>query len=147
MAWNRLRLFRRYVLLVSRKPLVETLKRGVECPGFVEVARATKVLVEVALELEHVAELVGTRKSETAIYLRRHASPSNTAPVPKGGWLSTPNGLALQLHLHGHLSERLLLAAFQVFSTIASTNLDTSGAITKITIKTIGQANKNPFIQ
>jgi hypothetical protein len=79
--------------------------------------------------------------------LYKSASPSTTAPAPKGGWLSTPNGLALQLHPHGHLSERLLLAAFQVSSTIASTNFDTSGAITKITIKTIGQASKNPFTQ
>lgn len=39
--------------------------------------------------------------------------------------------------------ERLLIAALQVSSTVALTTLDTSEAITKITVKTMGQATKN----
>jgi hypothetical protein len=42
--------------------------------------------------------------------LDKSALPSTTAPAPKTGRLSTPSGLALQLHPHGHLSERLLQA-------------------------------------
>jgi hypothetical protein len=51
---------------------VEALQRRVECTGDVEVARAAEDLIEVALELEHVAEIFGARETEATVYLGWH---------------------------------------------------------------------------
>lgn len=37
------------------------------------VARPAEVFFEIALELKHVAQIVGARKTERAVYLRGHA--------------------------------------------------------------------------
>ena len=53
--------------LVRREPLIEGLQLRVERAREREVARAAVLLLEVALELEHVAEVVGAGEAEAAV--------------------------------------------------------------------------------
>src|SRR5208337_331710 len=58
--------------LVLGEPGVEALQRGVEGSGDLEVARAAEVFVEVMLELEHVAQVLGPRETKAAVHLGWH---------------------------------------------------------------------------
>ena len=67
------------------QPLIEVLQPGVQRARGLDAADREHFLLEVAIGLEHVAELVGARKSKTAIcvgihrwYSMRHPAPSTT---------------------------------------------------------------------
>ncbi len=51
------------------EPRLQRLQRWVQCPGAINVTPPANVVVEVALELEHVAQVFGTGKPETAVQL------------------------------------------------------------------------------
>src|SRR5579885_3121176 len=59
-------------VFILRQPGVEALKRWIQGAGELHVPRAAKHFVEVALELEHVAEVFGSGEAEAAIDLGRH---------------------------------------------------------------------------
>src|SRR6266545_301751 len=72
--WNRLpgrRLFERNLVLVPGQPLPEGLQLRVECPREIDVPHLAIVIVEVALELKHVAQVGSTGKAEAAVDLGR----------------------------------------------------------------------------
>ncbi len=62
-------LLKRDATLSLGEPPLEGLQRGVEGSGDVRVTRAAEDLLEVALDLEHVAEILGARETEAAIRL------------------------------------------------------------------------------
>src|SRR5689334_11480681 len=62
----------RYLSLICLSPLAEGHQFWIERARHFHIARAAEVLFEVALELEHVAEIVSAGKSEAAILLWRH---------------------------------------------------------------------------
>ena len=56
-----------FVLL---EPLIEALQFRIQCSGGVNVARADKVVFEVGVELEHIAEVFRAGETEASIGLR-----------------------------------------------------------------------------
>ena len=70
--------------LFAREPLREGLELRVERREKREVARAAEVLLEVALELEHVAEVVGAGEAEAAVDLGRHGVVDDLLPEGLG---------------------------------------------------------------
>src|SRR5438128_3274067 len=62
----------RNLVLVPPQPLLERLQLRVQAPRQLDVPHADEILVEVALELEHVAQVVRARKPEPAVHLGRH---------------------------------------------------------------------------
>ena len=66
------KLLKRDTALILGEPHVETLECGVEGSSDVDVACAAERLLEIAIELEHVAEILRTWKTEAAIRLRCH---------------------------------------------------------------------------
>src|SRR6266542_3155091 len=74
--------------LVSGKPRIEALQRGVQSPGEVDAACAAEVLFEVALELKHVAKIVGAREAAAAVHVRRHVVVANFLTERSGESLS-----------------------------------------------------------
>src|SRR3954452_23238313 len=65
-----LRLSLRDPLAVRRQPLAETQQLRIQRTRFIHRPRRAEVSLKVALELEHVAEVVGAGKSESAIHAR-----------------------------------------------------------------------------
>src|SRR6266540_4338570 len=65
------RLFERNLVLVPGQPLPEGLQLRVEYPREIDVPHLAIVIVEVALELKHVAQVGGTGKAEAAVDLGR----------------------------------------------------------------------------
>jgi len=66
------RLLERDATLVLGEPLVKSLQRGVEGPGDAGVARTAENFLEISLELEHVAEIIGARETEAAVHFWWH---------------------------------------------------------------------------
>jgi len=56
---------------VGAEPGAEVLEAAVQLPRRRDVACAAEVIVELLLELEHVAQVLGAREAEAAIHLRR----------------------------------------------------------------------------
>src|SRR5688572_19301288 len=67
-------------LLVAIEPGVERLQLRVQRSRLFEVARAAVVILEVALELKHVAEIFGARKTEGAERRGRKVVVPNLLP-------------------------------------------------------------------
>src|SRR5437763_12375969 len=65
-----LRLNLRDSLAIRRQPLAETQQLRIQRTRFIHRPRGAEVSLEVALELEHVPEVVGAGKSESAIHAR-----------------------------------------------------------------------------
>src|SRR5690606_12900126 len=57
-------------VLLRRPELVEGLEARVQLAGLVRAARPDDLLLEVPIDLEHVAELVGAREAEAAVRIR-----------------------------------------------------------------------------
>ena len=70
--------------LVLGEPCVEALQGRVEGSGDLEVARTAEVFVEVKLELEHVAEILGAREPKTAVHLGWHVVVAHLLTQPLG---------------------------------------------------------------
>src|SRR5206468_3856094 len=60
-------------VLILREPLLERLKRRVQRSRQVHIPRARKLPVEIVVELKHVADIVGSGKSEASKHRRRYA--------------------------------------------------------------------------
>jgi len=76
-------LFNGYATLVLGKPLLKSLQRGVEAAGAVNVVGATEILLEIPIELEHIAEIIRAWETETTIHLRGHiVVPGLGPPFP-----------------------------------------------------------------
>ena len=67
MASTALRLCERNPLRVRAEPLRKRLQPRVQCARHLHAARGAEVGIEVALELEHVAEILGAREAEAAV--------------------------------------------------------------------------------
>src|SRR5581483_2278783 len=65
-------LAKRDFLLVPREPLREGLQGRMELAGGVNVSGGAEGRLEVALELEHVPEIVGAGKAEAAVGVVRN---------------------------------------------------------------------------
>src|SRR5688500_15798746 len=59
--------FHRNLVLVPLEPLVERLQLRVQLPSRFDVTHADELIVEVPLELEHVAQVISTGEAEAAI--------------------------------------------------------------------------------
>src|SRR5581483_5456279 len=70
----------RNAVLVVSQPLVEGLQRGIERAGDGGIARAAEDVVKIALELEHVAEILGPGEAESAVRLGRHRVVAHLLP-------------------------------------------------------------------
>src|SRR5947209_10453978 len=65
-----LRLSLRDSLAIRRQPVAESQQLRIQRTRFIHRARGAEVSLEIALELEHVAEVLGAGKSESAIHAR-----------------------------------------------------------------------------
>jgi hypothetical protein len=61
----------RDLIRVAGQPLLESLKLRIQGSGELEIPRAGEVVVEVALELEHVAEVVRPGEPEASVHVGR----------------------------------------------------------------------------
>ena len=66
------RLFKWDSAFVPSKPLVKGLQCWVEGSGNFEISGTAKNLFEIALELEHIAEILSAWEAETSIHLGRY---------------------------------------------------------------------------
>ncbi len=67
---GRLRLRQRNLALVLAEPLIEGVRGRMERSREVDASRTEDLLFEVAIDLEHVAQLVGAGETEAAVGIR-----------------------------------------------------------------------------
>src|ERR1019366_4857530 len=72
--------FGRNRVLVLRQPHLEALQRGVQAPAEFRAACPGKIVLEVALELKHVAQIIRAGETEPAVHLGRHAVVTDFLP-------------------------------------------------------------------
>src|ERR1019366_4164373 len=60
-------------IFILCQPHLEALQGRVQAPGEARPAHPAKVIFEIALELKHVAYIVGAGETEPAVYVRWHA--------------------------------------------------------------------------
>src|ERR1039457_3267828 len=87
-----LNLFERHAVLVFGEPRFKCPQRRVQSARGLKTARAAEILLEIAIELEHIAQILGSRETKAAVDVRRHivvAHLLTQRPGERGGHLRT----------------------------------------------------------